>query len=251
MCILPLKEVLKCYVYKILERFKINPQSAGLHCFPSRSRNSKEKSPILSGNGKIAVVGYGLRQSPGLADRLRQHLQPPRAARRFRLPDGRGGKQNLPRFGCPAGDGKRNIFPGNTCNGFRRACFHLPPPTPPAPRRAALPCAVSPPPPNKICRRGHGGSPGQAGIAAAAASPPAGGRQRRGGNRPRLPEERGSLRPVQVFEEASAGTSRRGGVALRRGSAPQRSPGGFPPALAAGAEAAPREAGAASPALGQ
>lgn len=148
MCILPLKEVLKCYVYKILERFKINPQSAGLHCFPSRSRNSKEKSPILSGNGKIAVVGCGLRQSPGLADRLRQHLQPPRTARRFRLPDGRGGKQNLPRFGCPAGDGKRNIFPGNTCNGFRRACFHLPPPTPrPAQGSAAvrrLPAARQP-----------------------------------------------------------------------------------------------------------
>lgn len=67
-----------------------------------------------------------------------------------------------------------------------------------------------------------------------------------GGNCPRVPEERGSLPPIQVFGEASAGVSRRGRAALRGGPAPQ-----LPPMLAAGAEAAPREPGAASPALGQ
>lgn len=45
-----------------------------------------------------------------------QHLEWRRTARRSDLREGRGAKQNLPLFGCPAGSSNTNVFTANICN---------------------------------------------------------------------------------------------------------------------------------------
>lgn len=201
--------------------------------FAKQESKFERNTLILNGNGKTAGAGRGFPQAARIAaPLLTPQLESRRTRQRFDLPQGRGGKPNRPPLGRPLGNGKRNVFAPSTRTAFRRACPQ-PSPEPPSARPALRRLCRGAGPRRTATKSAAGGTATAPGGRAPPRRPllrPLAGGSAGGSGRP--PEERRSLRSVQVFEgkkKPRPGRPPEAGLHLWRGPAPQRSPAGFFP----------------------